>query len=196
MTPDDAPPGPPATGPGPVAGLAGTRCAAHPSRPAADRCPVCSRPRCAADARGATGCRVCGGGPPRRRDPARVLVAVVRAGWAGNALVLLGAALGQEYVGAHIFSLVWPALVGMACGAVGVAALAGQRLSWLGRMLGAGFGVLSAAYAFHFADTPYGPPGRWLPPLAAAAGAAVALPGLLVGPARGRGRPAAPGPPG
>lgn len=158
------------------------RCARHQSRPAADNCPCCGRPRCAPCAAAVVGgCPACGGpaGGRARATGREVAAAVIRAGAAGNALTLIGGALGLEYVGAHVFSIVWPGLVGMVCGAVGLIFLRGVGLGLVGRLIGAGYGALSALYAFHFAATPLGVPGRWVPPMLAAAAAAILLPGLL-----------------
>lgn len=158
------------------------RCARHQSRPAADRCPCCGRFRCAPCAAAvAGGCPGCGGPTGGRPAPTgrEIAAAVVRAGAAGNALTLIGGALGLEYVGAHVFSIVWPGLVGMVCGAAGVLFLRRVGLGLVGRLIGAGYGALSALYAFHFAATPLGVPGRWVPPMLAAAAAAILLPGLL-----------------
>ncbi|MHB8451823.1 MAG: hypothetical protein ACYDAQ_15460 [Mycobacteriales bacterium] len=176
-----------------VAPTALSRCAAHPGRPAHDACPVCGRLRCPADTAAAPGggCLVCRGDTGRPAEVARsaatVTAALTRAGWAGTVVALVGAALGQEYVGAHLFSLIWPALVGMTAGSGAMLGIGRLRLPGVARILGAGYGVLSAAYSFHFADTPYGQTGRWLPPLVCAAAAGVLLPGLLT-PTAGRRR--------
>lgn len=176
------------------------RCAAHPGRPAHDGCPVCRRPRCLADAAAAPGggCLVCGGDTGRPPEPVRsaaaVTAALTRAGWAATVVALVGAALGQEYVGAHLFSLIWPALVGMTAGSGAMLGIGRLRLPGVARAIGAGYGVLSAAYSFHFADTPYGVPGRWVPPMVCAAAAGVLLPGLLTPSAAGRRRTGRPGP--
>lgn len=92
---------------------------------------------------------------------------------AGTALGLLGAAIGLEYVGARVFSVLWPAMVGAVCGGAAVAVV---RRPWAPRLLAAGYGALAAAYAFRFAQTPFGPVGRWLPPLLAGAAGPFALP--------------------
>jgi hypothetical protein len=118
-----------------------------------------------------------------------VLAGVVRAGLAGTGLCLLGAAVGQEYVGARYFSVIWPGLVGLAC-AVAALALGGACRPGVLRLVGAGYGVLSALYDFRFATDPFGPPGRWVPPVAAAALAALLLPGLVMSAPSRRAAPA------
>jgi hypothetical protein len=172
----------------------------HPGRPAVDFCPVCERPRCAADARaGAAGCLACAAEAARAarltwRQPASRLEAWVRASLAGLAVCLIGAAICLEYVNAHIFSWVLPGLIGTTCAAATVVAAApyGRRSM---RILGAAFGVASALEAFRFATTSFGPPGRWWPPVVAAAAGALFLPGLIsVKASRPSRRTARPGP--
>jgi hypothetical protein len=150
------------------------RCAAHPARPAHDCCPTCDRPRCARDARRGERCELCLPRPTGR--PARPLpVALTAAAVAALPTALLGAALGQEYVGARFFSVVFPALVGVAL-ALAVMSAAGP-VRPAGRAvlaaLTAGYAAISALLDFRFTDLPYGGPGRWLPPVLAAVVAAV-----------------------
>jgi hypothetical protein len=108
--------------------------------------------------------------------PARPLpVALTAAAVAALPTALLGAALGQEYVGARFFSVVFPALVGVAL-ALAVMSAAGP-VRPAGRAvlaaLTAGYAAISALLDFRFTDLPYGGPGRWLPPVLAAVVAAV-----------------------
>jgi hypothetical protein len=101
------------------------RCAAHPARPAVDACPVCSRPRCGADASagGGTGCAAClatraAPGPP----PASPLERLVRAALAALGAAVLGGLVAAQYVDAGVFAALAPAVVGAACGAAAQAA--------------------------------------------------------------------------
>lgn len=105
------------------------RCAVHPGRPAADRCPVCARPRCAADAaaRGA-GCPACA--RPAAAVPARPappLERLVRGTLAALGAALLGGLVAAQYVGAGLFSYLTPLVVGVLCGASAQAAAGGSR---------------------------------------------------------------------
>lgn len=100
------------------------RCAAHPGRPAVDRCPVCDRPRCGADA-GTPGCAVCRApedvqGPVRRK--AGDLERVTAAALAAYAVALLGGAVTQQYVQAPWLELFAPAVLGVVCAAAAVTA--------------------------------------------------------------------------
>lgn len=91
------------------------RCALHPSRPAHDSCPVCTRPRCLADAKewGTTGCLACIVTAAVRAEPTR-LELVVRSGLAGLAVAYLGGWVATQYVRVHLMSLAAPAVVGLA----------------------------------------------------------------------------------
>lgn len=76
---------------------------------------------------------------------------------AGTALgltgtALFGGAVSGEYVGASVFDLLVPMLVGIACGLV--AARGARSLSTpAAAVLAAAYAVLSAAYGFHFSRT-------------------------------------------
>lgn len=158
------------------------RCAVHPSRPAFDTCPVCDRPRCALDAQlGSQGCASC---VARRATRAPALaagpaaLASLAAGAAtANLVTILGGGIASEYVGAKVFSVLMPGLVGAAIGGCSLAvARAASRRGRLPegmrsslRVLAAAHAVLSALYGFRFANTAYGTTGRWLPPVLAAA---------------------------
>jgi hypothetical protein len=153
---------------------AGTRCAAHPSRLAHDLCPTCGRPRCARDAEAGSHCRLCG--TDRARGAVRPpLVALSAAAGSATVLTVAGAALGQEYVGAHIFSVVFPALVGivLAAGAVAVAGPLSTTVRRVVAVLIGSYAAVSSLLDFRFTALPFGPPSRWLPPLVAAAVAGV-----------------------
>lgn len=146
----------------------GLRCAAHPARPARDRCPGCDRPRCAADRSRGDRCVVCEAADTRGiRPPPAVLAG---AGVVGVVGAVAGAALGQEYVGARVFSVVFPALVGLVMAALATT-WAGPLRPGLRHLLATALGGcagLSALLDFRFTDEPFGPVGRWLPPLVAA----------------------------
>ena len=130
------------------------RCAVHPARPALDGCPVCGRPRCAADAQqGAGGCRACSPVPagPRRR-PAGPAERLVRGALAAFGTCLLGGLVAAQYVDAELFAYLTPFVVGVLCGAAAQAAAGGPRrgptalrvraVAALLAVLGVGLGLL------------------------------------------------------
>lgn len=121
-------------------------------------------------------------------------VVLVATGVAGSLLAVAGAAIGQEYVGAQVFSVLLPALVGLAI-AMAAAAVAGTPPAPVRRAVAAlcaGYAGISALLDFRFTDLPFGSTGRWLPPLAAAVLVAAAGAELLVrrpgSPGRAQGR--------
>jgi hypothetical protein len=139
------------------------RCAAHPSRPAVDACPVCGRPRCGADQLSAPGggCTVCQGLDQRparsRRRPAGERELLVRAALAADAAAISWGYVTAEYVGAGLFGYLSPAVLGVLCGAAATAAAGSPRSGQLLRrvrlvavllaLLGAGLGfVLEGTY--------------------------------------------------
>lgn len=157
------------------------RCAAHPSRPAHERCPTCGRPRCARDAGLGGHCALCapGAAPTDARSP---LAALVATAVAGTLLATTGAAIGQEYVGAQVFSVLLPALVGVVIAAT-AAALVGSPPTPVRHavaVLCGAYAGISALLDFRFTDLPFGPTGRWLPPLAAAVVAGAVAAEVLV----------------
>ncbi|MGH3743751.1 MAG: hypothetical protein ACRDTP_02700 [Mycobacteriales bacterium] len=106
----------------------------------------------------------------RVRSPLAVLAGTGVVGILG---AVAGAVLGQEYVGARVFSVVFPLLVGLV-----IAAVAASWAGPVGRSLRHGAAVtaavcagLSALLDFRFTDEPFGSAGRWLPPLVAAVAA-------------------------
>ena len=104
-------------------------------------------------------------------------MALTAAGVVAVPAVVLGSALGQEYVGARFFSVVFPALVGLALAFVMAVAAGPVRPPVRAALaaLAAGYAAISALLDFRFTDLPYGSPGRWLPPvLAAVLAAAIA----------------------
>ena len=129
------------------------RCAVHPARPAVDRCPVCERPRCGADATGA-GCQACGGVPavhvPRTAPPTD-LERLVRAALAAFGAALLGGVVASEYVGATVFSFVFPFVVGVLSGWAATSAARTDGRDLIGRRVrgvGALYGVLGVGFGF------------------------------------------------
>jgi hypothetical protein len=105
------------------------RCAVHPGRPAVDRCPVCDRPRCAADAELAgAGCRACArpAGTAPVRGAGRV-ERLVRGTLAALGAAVLGGVVAAQYVGAELFAYLTPFVVGVLCGAAAQAAAGGSR---------------------------------------------------------------------
>lgn len=155
------------------------RCAVHPARPAVDHCPRCGAPRCGSDAAAAPGggCLACHGGAAT--DPAVVEVPVVeglvRAALAALPVSVVGGAITSEYVGTGAFAVITPFLVGVACGAVAVAA-AGRvprpaGLRWV-RLIGVLFALIGTAYGYRFVvggEDPFGPAGSRIGPYVAAA---------------------------
>jgi hypothetical protein len=133
------------------------RCAEHPGRPAHDRCPRCDRPRCEADAE-LFGERCCGACRDELNAPAPAgrLELLVRAGLASVPAVFIGAWIATEYVEDHLFSLIAPALIGLAASwAAGFAATRGGRPAPLSVVVGAVAAVLGTALGFHLV------PGGW-----------------------------------
>lgn len=150
------------------------RCAVHPSRPAAGLCPVCERPRCAADVGPRPGCAACGGvaAAARTRRPVTA-ESVVGAAVACALVTPLAGAIASQYVEVDIFSIAVPAGVGIACG---YAAEAGARRArgWQIRVAAVFFALLATAYGFEFEPAGVDPldlPVTWLPYVAALAGA-------------------------
>ena len=102
--------------------MASTRCAVHPSRPAASRCPRCDRLRCDADAAALPeACLACTTvdrhPPPPGAAPAASPEAAVRAGVAAVAVAAVAALICSQYVDAGLYAYVTPALAGVVCGA-------------------------------------------------------------------------------
>ncbi len=160
---------------GPAA-LQADRCAVHPSRPAADACPVCARPRCSADAAAATGggCQVCGGRSSATAPrPPVDLRAVVGAAVLAHLTAVLSGFVGQQYVEVRYFSLLVPAGIGILC-AIAAERGAGGARGVPVRLVAVFYAVLSAALSFVLEGSAglLAPGGTVGPPyLAAAAGA-------------------------
>jgi hypothetical protein len=164
------------------------RCAVHPSRRSLDRCPVCARPRCGADAvayaqRGCPACVTAAAAPA----PPGSAELVVRAALAALAAAFAGAWVAAQYVDTHYFGVVAPLLVGLACTwAAAAAATSAPRRTLLA------VAVAAAVLATGLSDrlVPGGqnlflPPGHRLPPYVAAVLGVVVWP-VLFGPARPR----------
>ncbi|MDQ1748830.1 MAG: hypothetical protein QOD07_3093 [Frankiaceae bacterium] len=129
-----------------------TRCALHPARLAVGSCPRCSRPRCGVDAAayGERGCGACAA-PAPAAPAAPYLERVVRAGAAAYVVALLGGWIATQYVDVQLFSVVAPALVGLATGwaaATAAGTPAGVRVRRVTLLIGAVAAVLSAGLAF------------------------------------------------
>src|SRR4051794_10583411 len=126
-----------------------SRCAAHPARPAVDRCRVCDRPRCGVDAAdyGARGCPSCA--VVRTVQVAGTRELLVRAGLAGYIVALVGATFATQYARERGFSLLAPALVGLATSwACGAATGSSARPRRSAMAVASAMAVLSAALAF------------------------------------------------
>lgn len=130
-----------------------SRCAVHPGRPAVDACPVCARPRCAADAV-APDCAVCRvtapqAGRDRRTPDVRELL--VRAALAGNAVAIGMGYVVAEYVQAEGFQYAAPVILGVMCGYAASAAAGNPRAGVLAnrvRLVSAVFALLGTALGF------------------------------------------------
>ena len=100
-----------------------SRCAVHPSRPAASRCPRCDRLRCDADAAAlpdaCLACTTVDRHPVpagARRTAGAPLEALVRGGAVAVAVAGLAALVCSQYVDAGLYAYVTPALAGIVCG--------------------------------------------------------------------------------
>lgn len=139
---------------GPVQELVKERCVAHPSRPAVDRCPVCERPRCGADAQG-PGCAICHGKVAGQARPAAARELLVRAALGSHAMAIATGLVLQEYPGSPWFGYIAPAVGGAAVGAVATASAGEPRgpVLRLIRAIATLYAVLAAAYAFALEGT-------------------------------------------
>lgn len=133
----------------------GTRCGVHPVRRAVDRCPVCARPRCAADADLAPGggCPACGGLSPTvpAAAPVPVRERLVRAALAGQATALLGGAVAAQYVDAQLFAYLTPFVVGVLTAAAAQSASRAPRTgpdAMRVRLVAVVYAVLGVALGF------------------------------------------------
>ncbi|HUR52174.1 MAG TPA: hypothetical protein VMZ11_08625 [Mycobacteriales bacterium] len=151
------------------------RCVAHPSRPAVDRCPVCDRPRCGADASG-PGCAVCHGRAAVEPRAASLLELLVRAALGAHALAVVAGVVLQEYPGSPVFGYLAPAVGGAAVGAAATAAAGEPRGPHLQpvRIVAVVYALLATALGFALEGTydVYEPRVSVLLPYVAAAAAA------------------------
>ncbi len=117
------------------------RCAVHPGLPAHDTCPVCARPRCAADAANAPGggCYACQGTRERTGPPPLDLESLARAGVLCGLVAPLAGLIASEYAGAGGVGIVVPFFVGIVLGILAEFAARKRR----GRALR----ILAAVYA-------------------------------------------------
>ena len=173
-----SPSAPPAPDGAPLA--PGTRCGVHPVRRAVDRCPVCARPRCAADASAAPGggCPACEGvrpgEEPAAKRPVPLVEACVRAALAAQAVALLGGVVAAEYVDAQLFAYLTPFVVGVLTGAAAQSASGGARTGTVAsrvRLVAVVYAVLGVALGFALERSKDAlDPSTLLPYLAAVAG--------------------------
>jgi hypothetical protein len=116
---------------------------------------------------------------------------LVRAGLAGYAVALVGAGFATQYARERGFSLLAPALVGLAISwACGLATRGSSSSRRLALAVAAVMAVLSAALAFALTpggQNPLHPVGRVFPPYGAAIVGVLVWP-VLFGPPRGRAR--------
>lgn len=159
-----------------------SRCAVHPSRRAADMCPVCGRPRCGADAGRfqASGCAAC---VQARREPAPVPDAerLQRAALAALAVGYLGAWVAAQYVDTQWFGLIAPGLVGLAC-AWAASSAAGRLRRGVVLVVAAAIAVLATALSDRLVpggQNLFLPVSHRLPPYVAAVVGALAWPILF-----------------
>lgn len=131
------------------------RCAVHPVRRAVDRCPVCDRPRCAADAALAPGggCPVCDGAPSGGPAivPATPGERFIRAGLAAHITAVLGGVVAAQYVGAELFAYLTPFVVGVLVAAAAQSASGSPRTASSTRtlrLLASGYALLGVALGF------------------------------------------------
>jgi hypothetical protein len=126
------------------------RCAVHPSRAAHDTCPVCTQPRCDADAAAAPGggCLACEGRRTRAGAPPMDLASLAGAACLCNVTAVVAGMVASEYVGAGWVGWVVPAFAGVA---VAIAAEAGARKhrGVALRVLAAAYSVLAVAVGLH-----------------------------------------------
>lgn len=165
------------------------RCAVHPSRRAADTCPVCGRPRCGADASAlrSRGCVACTGAL-RPAAPAPLAERVVRGALAALAVCFVGGWIAAQYVDTQWFAVIAPALVGLACAGASSSA-AGRPTARVVLVLAAAMAVLATGLSDRLVpggQNLFLPPSHRLPPYLAAVLGALAWPVLFPAPRPGR----------
>lgn len=165
-----------------VGGARALRCAVHPSRRAADLCPVCDRPRCGADAARfqAAGCAACVH-TSRPRPPAPKVERMLRAALAALAVAYVGAWVAAQYVDTQWFGLIAPGLVGLAC-AWAASSAAGRPRPGVVLGVAAVTGILATALSDRLVpggQNLFLPVSHRLPPYLAAVVGALAWPVLF-----------------
>ncbi len=116
--------------------------------------------------------------PVHAQRRATTLESLVRASLVAWAVGMVGSVIVSEYVGAGVFAIVTPALVGVACGEAATRASGApprSRAQTLARVAAVLYALIGTAYAFRFVPgggDPFGPAGHVLPPYVAAAAAA------------------------
>ena len=163
-----------------ITDLSGARCAVHGVRRAVDFCPVCTRPRCGADAALAPGggCPVCLGDSGRPQVVASTpLEQVVRAALAASGVALLGGIVASQYVGAELFAYLTPFVVGVLVAVAAQAASGAPRTGPVARRLrrlACAYAVLGVGLGFVLeqSEGPFAA-GALLPYAAAVAGVVV-----------------------
>lgn len=111
---------------------------------------------------------------PEKMGPG-LIEALVRAALAALPVALAGASITSEYVGAQVFSILTPALLGVACGLATTAAArvpGGTPRHRAVRVVAVIYALIGTAYGFRFVigrPSPFSPAGQVLPPYVAAA---------------------------
>ena len=125
------------------------RCAAHPSRPAVDRCPTCGRARCDADRTAhLEGCSLCTVPPA---PPGDERVPLLKAALSAYAVAIAMGFVVAEYVQAELFAYLAPLVLGLLCGFAATSAAGNPpagRLASRIRLLCVGYSVLGTAFGF------------------------------------------------
>jgi hypothetical protein len=137
------------------------RCAVHPGLPAHDTCPVCARPRCAADATAAPGggCLACEGRRGRPGPPPLDLRALVGAACLAGLVAVPAGKVASEYVGAGLVGWVVPVFTGIVV-SIAAEAGAGKRRGRALRLVAAVYSVLAVAVGLadsRAAGSPFSP---------------------------------------
>ncbi|HEV2888862.1 MAG TPA: hypothetical protein VGX28_00640 [Frankiaceae bacterium] len=127
------------------------RCAVHPGLPAYDTCPVCARPRCAADSAAAPGggCHACRGVRARSGPPPLDGESLVRAGVLCGLVAPLAGIIASEYAGAGGVGIVVPFFVGIVLGILAESAARRRRGRAL-RILAAIYAVVGVAVGLDY----------------------------------------------
>jgi hypothetical protein len=146
-------------------------------RRAVDRCPVCGRPRCAADAESAPGggCPACqglaDGAPASTAAAPTARERLVRGALAAHGTCVLGGVVAAEYVDAPLFSYLTPFVVGVLTAAAAQAAAGGPRTgadAMRLRVLAVVYALLGVALGFVLERSKEALDGSTLLPYAAA----------------------------